>query len=77
MAAHEGQLFGIFNQLLDLFTVMGLLLLSASAVILWLAAASCRRTRSTNPNQQAKVLLGTGRSHRGIRVTSATSSGNS
>src|SRR5260370_19237939 len=35
MAAHEGQLFGIFNQLLDLFTVMGLLLLSASAVILW------------------------------------------
>jgi hypothetical protein len=35
MAAHEGQLFGISNQLLGLFTVIGLLLLSASAVILW------------------------------------------
>jgi uncharacterized iron-regulated membrane protein len=35
VAAHEGQLFGIFNQLLGLFTAMGLLLLSVSAVILW------------------------------------------
>jgi hypothetical protein len=35
VAAHEGQLFGIFNQLLGLFTAMGLLLLSVSAVVLW------------------------------------------
>ena len=35
VAAHEGQLFGLFNQLLGLFTAIGLLLLSVSAVILW------------------------------------------
>jgi len=35
VAAHEGQLFGIFNQLLGLLTAMGLLLLSVSAVVLW------------------------------------------
>lgn len=35
VAAHEGQLFGFFNQLLGLFTAIGLVLLSISAVILW------------------------------------------
>jgi uncharacterized iron-regulated membrane protein len=33
--AHEGQLFGWFNQLLGLFTAVGLILLSVSAVVLW------------------------------------------
>ncbi len=35
VAAHEGQLFGLLNQLLGLFTAIGLVLLSVSAVVLW------------------------------------------
>ncbi|SDF64086.1 PepSY-associated TM helix domain-containing protein [Terriglobus roseus] len=35
IAAHEGQLFGLMNQLLGLGTAMGLVLLCVSAVILW------------------------------------------
>ena len=35
VAAHEGQLFGLANQLLGLFTAMGLVLLSCSAIVLW------------------------------------------
>jgi uncharacterized iron-regulated membrane protein len=35
VAAHEGQLFGWFNQLLGLLTACGLVLLSVSAVVLW------------------------------------------
>ncbi len=35
IAAHEGQLFGWPNQLLGLFTAMGLVLLSVSSVVMW------------------------------------------
>jgi len=35
IAAHEGQLFGLANQLLGLTTAMGLVTLSISAVVLW------------------------------------------
>jgi uncharacterized iron-regulated membrane protein len=35
VAAHEGQLFGLFNQLLGLATAMGLVMLCVSAVVLW------------------------------------------
>ncbi|HEY8085242.1 MAG TPA: PepSY domain-containing protein [Methylophilaceae bacterium] len=35
VAAHEGQLFGWINQVLGVFTALGLILLSVSAVILW------------------------------------------
>ena len=35
VAAHEGQLFGWANQLLNLLTAMGLIAVSASAVVLW------------------------------------------
>lgn len=35
IAAHEGQLFGIMNQLISLATAMGLVLLSVSAVVVW------------------------------------------
>ncbi|MDE1161835.1 MAG: PepSY domain-containing protein [Acidobacteriaceae bacterium] len=35
VAAHEGQLFGLANQLLGLATAMGLVLLCASAAVLW------------------------------------------
>jgi uncharacterized iron-regulated membrane protein len=35
IAAHEGQLFGVANQLLGLFTALGLIAMCVSAVILW------------------------------------------
>jgi uncharacterized iron-regulated membrane protein len=35
IAAHEGQLFGLANQLFGLITALGLMLLSISAVMLW------------------------------------------
>lgn len=35
IAAHEGQLFGVVNQLLGLFTAVGLVLLSVSSIVLW------------------------------------------
>ena len=35
IAAHEGQLFGWFNQALGVFTALGLLLMLASSVVLW------------------------------------------
>jgi uncharacterized iron-regulated membrane protein len=35
VAAHEGQLFGLFNQLLGVFMATGLVLLSISAVVMW------------------------------------------
>ena len=35
VAAHEGQLFGLANQLLGLFTTCGLVLLSVSGLVMW------------------------------------------
>jgi uncharacterized iron-regulated membrane protein len=35
IAAHEGQLFGVANQLLGLFTAMGLLAICVSAIVMW------------------------------------------
>lgn len=35
VAAHEGQLFGWFNQLLGMLTALGLILLSVSALVMW------------------------------------------
>ena len=35
VAAHEGQLFGWFNQALGVFTALGLLLVSVSGIVLW------------------------------------------
>jgi uncharacterized iron-regulated membrane protein len=35
VATHEGQLFGLFNQLLGVFTAAGLVTLAVSAVVLW------------------------------------------
>lgn len=35
IAAHEGQLFGLANQLLGLFTALGLLTLCVSALVMW------------------------------------------
>ena len=35
IAAHEGQLFGIANQLLGLVTALGLIAICVSAVVMW------------------------------------------
>jgi uncharacterized iron-regulated membrane protein len=35
VAAHEGQLFGLGNQLLGLFTALGLITMCVSAVVMW------------------------------------------
>ena len=35
VAAHDGQLFGWFNQLLGLLTALGLVAMSVSGVIMW------------------------------------------
>jgi uncharacterized iron-regulated membrane protein len=35
VAAHEGQLFGVANQLLGLTTALGLITLCVSAVVMW------------------------------------------
>lgn len=35
IAAHEGQLFGLFNQIVSLFTTVGLVLLSVSGLVMW------------------------------------------
>ena len=35
IAAHEGQLFGFANQLLSLFTTVGLVILSVSGLLMW------------------------------------------
>jgi uncharacterized iron-regulated membrane protein len=35
IAAHEGQLFGLANQLVSLFTVVGLVTLSLSGLVMW------------------------------------------
>jgi len=35
LAAHEGQLFGLANQLLGLFTALGLLAICVSAIVMW------------------------------------------
>ncbi|MGI4852657.1 MAG: PepSY-associated TM helix domain-containing protein [Janthinobacterium lividum] len=35
IAAHEGQLFGVLNQMVSFFTTVGLLLLSVSGLVMW------------------------------------------
>ena len=35
VAAHEGQLFGLANQLLNLFTAAGLFLIAVSGAVMW------------------------------------------
>jgi len=58
VAAHLGQLFGWFNQLLGLFTAAGLMLVSVSAVWLWWS----RRRRGVlgAPDAQARTPLAAG-----------------
>lgn len=65
VAIHEGQLFGWFNQLLDLLTALGLILLSVSAIVLWwgrrlpglLGAPQARATLSFAPALITVVII--------------------
>jgi uncharacterized iron-regulated membrane protein len=67
IAAHEGQLFGPLNQLLSLFTTMGLVLLSVSGLVMWRkrkpegvlgAPAAVRRVRFSYGLIALMVVLG-------------------
>lgn len=49
IAAHEGQLFGWFNQLLGLITALGLVTLSITGFLMW---------RKRKPNESLKQALG-------------------
>lgn len=60
VAIHEGQLFGWFNQLLGLLTALGLVLLSASAMVLWWRRRSpgilgAPQSRETSPYAYALI----------------------
>jgi uncharacterized iron-regulated membrane protein len=56
VAAHEGQLFGWFNQLLGVVTALGLLLLIASAVVLWWRRRLPGTLGAPKPNQAPPKL---------------------
>ncbi len=56
IAAHEGQLFGLFNQLLGLFTALGLVVVCTSSAVLWwrrrppgVLGAPCTRSHAAVP----------------------------
>ncbi|RZU42377.1 PepSY-associated TM helix domain-containing protein [Edaphobacter modestus] len=54
IAAHEGQLFGLMNQLISLATAMGLVLLSMSATVLWWRRRSVGVLGAPLPTQRPK-----------------------
>jgi len=56
--AHEGQLFGWFNQLLGLFTAVGLILLSVSAVVLWWRRRAVGVLGAPLPSTQPRFSFG-------------------
>ena len=67
IAAHEGQLFGVLNQLVSLFTTAGLVLLSVSGLVMWWrrkpegvlgAPTAIRRVRFSAGLVAAMVALG-------------------
>lgn len=67
IAAHEGQLFGVLNQLVSLLTTVGLVLLSVSGLVMWWrrkpegvlgAPAKMRRVRFSAGLITAMVALG-------------------
>jgi uncharacterized iron-regulated membrane protein len=58
VAIHEGQLFGWFNQLLGLFTAVGLILLSVSAVVLWWRRRAVGVLGAPLPSSQPRFSFG-------------------
>lgn len=58
IAAHEGQLFGWFNQALGLFTTMGLTVVSVSAIVLWWRRRTVGTLGAPKPMPRAPLALG-------------------
>lgn len=58
VAAHEGQLFGIANQLLGLFTAIGLLAISLSAIVLWWKRRPLGQLGAPLPARQTTLSIG-------------------
>jgi uncharacterized iron-regulated membrane protein len=58
IAAHEGQLFGLMNQLISLATAMGLVLLSVSAVVLWWRRRNVGVLGAPLPTQRPRWTFG-------------------
>jgi len=60
VAAHEGQLFGVVNQLLGLFSAAGLVTLSVSAIVLWWKRRASGVLGAPVPVRDARFSLGLG-----------------
>lgn len=58
IAAHEGQLFGWFNQALGLFTTLGLTLVSVSAIVLWWRRRTVGTLGAPKPLPRAPLAVG-------------------
>lgn len=58
VALHEGQLFGLANQLLGLLTALGLMLLSASAFLLWRRRRPVGTLGAPEPEAAARLPRG-------------------
>lgn len=56
ISAHEGQLFGWFNQALGVFTALGLILISSSALVLWWRRRPPDRLGAPLPSAHAAKL---------------------
>ena len=58
IAAHEGQLFGLANQLVSLFTTVGLFTLSVSGVVMWWRRKPEGVVGAPTPNQRVRFSAG-------------------
>ncbi|MEQ1908349.1 MAG: PepSY domain-containing protein [Vicinamibacterales bacterium] len=55
VAAHEGQLFGLLNQFVGLFTATGLLTVCVSAIVLWWQRRPARVLGAPSPLERSRV----------------------
>jgi len=58
IAAHEGQLFGRFNQLLGMLTSTGLILIAISSIVLWWRRRARGVLGTPDPGAQPRFALG-------------------
>jgi uncharacterized iron-regulated membrane protein len=58
VAAHEGQLFGWFNQALGVFTTSSLILVSISAVVMWWRRRETGTLGAPSPNATSPLAFG-------------------
>ena len=60
VAAHEGQLFGPLNQAVGVFTALGLMTLSGSALVMWLPRRPQGRLGAPEPAESKRLGVGLG-----------------